>query len=292
MALIPGTLPSDTCYGTPQDLLELFAQYLDVPAFALNSKVVFSNANPGSLTADVVWFDTGFVAPASATNPILKITVSGGFVDYIKNYITNAPVVTIVGADTVLILDASDSLKTKRGLVSDIVPAAGSITPAQLSQPFTRGTAVTTTVVTAIDLTGIPSWAKRVTLMFNGVSTNGGAAPRIRLGTSSGFVTSGYLGSCLGNDTTAVSNTSFSLGFDINDGANAAATRFGIFTFICIDTSNNWVLSGSQSQGNTAATSVINGTVPLGGTLTQIRITTANGSDTFDAGSVINILFE
>ena len=286
MALIPGTLPNDTCYGTPQDLLELFAQYLDVPAFALNSKVVFGTSSTG-LTADVVWFDT-----TTATNPIMKITVSGGFVDYIKNYITNAPLVTIVGADTILILDASDSGNTKRGLVSDIVPAAGSITPAQLSQPFTRGTAVTTTAVTAIDLTGIPSWAKRVTLMFNGVSTNGGAAPRIRLGTSSGFVTSGYLGSCLGNATTNVSNVSFSLGFDINDGATSGATRFGIFTFICIDTSDNWVLAGSQSQGNTAATSVINGTVPLGGTLTQIRITTANGSDTFDAGSVINILFE
>ena len=287
MALIPGTLPNDTCYGTPQDLLELFAQYLDVPAFALSSKVVFSTTNTG-FTSDIVWFDT-----TSATRPIMKITVSSsGFLDYVKNYITAAPVVTIVGADSVLILDASDSGNTKRGLVSDIVPAAGSVTPAQLSQPFTRGTAVTTTAVTAIDLTGIPSWAKRVTLMFNGVSTNGGAAPRIRLGTSSGFVTSGYLGSCLGNATINVSNVSFSLGFDINDGATAGATRFGIFTFICIDTSDNWVLAGSQSQSNTAATSVINGTVPLGGTLTQIRITTANGSDTFDAGSVINILFE
>ena len=136
MALIPGTLPNDTCYGTPQDLLELFAQYLDVPAFALNSKVVFGTSSAG-LTADVVWFDT-----TTATNPILKITVSGGFTDYVKNYITNAAVVTIVGADTVLILDASDSGNTKRGLVSDIaalaVPAAGSITFPMLSTSATE----------------------------------------------------------------------------------------------------------------------------------------------------------
>jgi hypothetical protein len=39
MALIPGTLPNDTCYGTPQDLLELFAQYLDTPAFSLNTYI-------------------------------------------------------------------------------------------------------------------------------------------------------------------------------------------------------------------------------------------------------------
>ena len=139
MALIPGTLPNDTCYGTPQDLLELFAQYLDVPAFALSSKVVFSTTNTG-FTSDIVWFDT-----TSATRPIMKITVSSsGFVDYVKNYITAAPVVTIVGADTVLILDASDSSNTKRGLVSDIVslvpitPAAGSITYPMLSTSATE----------------------------------------------------------------------------------------------------------------------------------------------------------
>ena len=139
MALIPGTLPNDTCYGTPQDLLELFAQYLDVPAFALSSKVVFSTTNTG-FTSDIVWFDT-----TSATRPIMKITVSSsGFLDYVKNYITAAPVVTIVGADTVLILDASDSGNTKRGLVSDIVSL---VTPTKVVQIVQGST--TTAVVNA-----------------------------------------------------------------------------------------------------------------------------------------------
>ena len=31
MALIAGALPPDTCYGTPQQLLDLFAQYLSLP---------------------------------------------------------------------------------------------------------------------------------------------------------------------------------------------------------------------------------------------------------------------
>ena len=127
MALIPGTLPNDTCYGTPQDLLELFAQYLDVPAFALSSKVVFSTTNTG-FTSDIVWFDT-----SSATRPIMKITVSAlGFTDYVKNYITAAPSVTIVGADTLLIVDATDG-NTKRGLVSDIVSL---VTPALANSAF------------------------------------------------------------------------------------------------------------------------------------------------------------
>lgn len=140
MALIPGTLPNDTCYGTPQDLLELFAQYLDVPAFALSSKVVFSTTNTG-FTSDIVWFDT-----TSATRPIMKITVSSsGFLDYVKNYITAAPVVTIVGADSVLILDASDSSNTKRGLVSDIVSL---VTPAVANRAFFFYKSVDQTVTT------------------------------------------------------------------------------------------------------------------------------------------------
>jgi hypothetical protein len=134
MALIPGTLPSDTCYGTPQDLLELFAQYLDVPAFALNSKVVFSTSSAG-LTADVVWFDT-----TTTTNPIMKITVSGGFVDYINNYLVNLATVTAATGDFVLVQDISDSNKSKKVTAQTIAnlaptqtPANGSITAPMLS---------------------------------------------------------------------------------------------------------------------------------------------------------------
>jgi len=115
MALIPGTLPSDTCYGTPQDLLELFAQYLDIPAFALNNKVVFSTTNPGASANDIIWFDTN-----TPTNPILKVTVSGTFTDYIKNYVNQATTKTIAGNDYLLVSDSSASGAMKKGLVSGI----------------------------------------------------------------------------------------------------------------------------------------------------------------------------
>jgi hypothetical protein len=42
---------------------------------------------------------------------------------------------------------------------------------------------------------------------------------------------------------------------------------------------------------NEARNNSIGGFVPLSGTLDRVRITTANGTDTFDAGS-INILYE
>ena len=208
MALIPGTLPNDTCYGTPQDLLELFAQYLDVPAFALNSKVVFGTSSAG-LTADVVWFDT-----TTATNPILKITVSGGFTDYIKNYVTNAAVVTIVGADSVLILDASDSGNTKRGLVSDIaalaVPAAGSITFPMLSTSATEADNVAKRTAKAwVNFDGTTNVSGNCTIRadFNVSTVADLGTGSYRINFSSAMATADYVVSAIGQDTAAGAST-------------------------------------------------------------------------------------
>ena len=54
--------------------------------------------------------------------------------------------------------------------------ANSSITPSKLAQPFTAGTFVATTSGTFVDFTGIPSWVKRITVMFNGFSTSGTSA--------------------------------------------------------------------------------------------------------------------
>ena len=48
--------------------------------------------------------------------------------------------------------------------------ASASIGPQQLAQPLTLGTAVASTSGTSIDFSSIPSWVKRVTVMFNGSS--------------------------------------------------------------------------------------------------------------------------
>ena len=53
------------------------------------------------------------------------------------------------------------------------------------------GTAQNSTSGTAIDFTGIPSWVKRITVMFNGVSTNGTSNLLLQIGAGS-VTTSGY----------------------------------------------------------------------------------------------------
>ena len=156
---------------------------------------------------------------------------------------------------------------------------------------LTAGTAVASTSGTSIDFTGIPSFVKRVTVLFNGVSTNGASIVLIRLGTSSGVVATGYLGTVDTSSTaTAAEVITTGLATERSGAASSAMVRNGLITW-CAFGNNTW--SGSVSVGNSGGGQMSYGasSIPLGGTLDRIRITTSNGTDTFDAGS-INILYE
>ena len=61
-------------------------------------------------------------------------------------------------------------------------------------QRIVLSTAVASTSGTSIDFTGLPAWVEKITVMFQGVSTNSTALWLLQLGTSSGVTTSGYLG--------------------------------------------------------------------------------------------------
>lgn len=153
---------------------------------------------------------------------------------------------------------------------------------------LTSGTAQTTTSGTSINFTGIPSYVKRITVMLNGVSTNGTSLLILRLGTSGGIVSSGYTSrSGYSFSTSVVSNTT---GVTISDNQQAADLVIGQFV-ICNISSNEWVITGNFAQTNQPKISGSNGIINLGGTLDRLRITTVNGTDTFDAGS-INIMYE
>jgi hypothetical protein len=58
-----------------------------------------------------------------------------------------------------------------------------------------------------------------------------------------------------------------------------------------LQSSNSWLCSGSLGQSDSARINVIGGLIALSGTLDRVILTTVNGTDTFDAGSV-NILYE
>ena len=161
-------------------------------------------------------------------------------------------------------------------------------------QRITQGTAVASTSGTSIDFTGIPSWVKRITVMFNGVSTSGTANYRIQLGTGGAPTTTGYSGtaSWLTSGGSSTVNA-YSAGFDLNSNTSATTLQYGVFVFLNL-TGNTWVASGVGAQTTSAnSTQQISGVISLSGTLNLVRITTVGSpaTDTFDAGSV-NILYE
>jgi hypothetical protein len=160
------------------------------------------------------------------------------------------------------------------------------------SGAFVAGTAVASTSGTSITFTSIPSWVKRVTIMFQGVSTNGSADPLVRIGSGS-VATSGYLSSTssLGN---TVGTNNYTNGFGLyNTGQWGASVIFHgtvVLTLINLST-NSWVASGTLARSDGTNTAVLAGSIALAGALTVVSATTSNGTDAFDAGT-INILYE
>jgi hypothetical protein len=158
--------------------------------------------------------------------------------------------------------------------------------------PFTAGTAVAATSGTSIDFTSIPSWVKRITVMFSGVSTNGTSIPLIQIGDSGGIETTSYDSFATGASTTAdttrggTSTDGFRLALS---SASSSAPTTGKVT-ICLLSSNTWIAEGTFITISTYVANMA-GSKTLSGTLDRVRITTTNGTDTFDAGS-INILYE
>jgi len=152
------------------------------------------------------------------------------------------------------------------------------------------GTAVASTSGTSIDFTGLPSWVKRITVMFAGVSTSGTSLVEVRLGTSSGFVATGYLGASGNIDAAAVGSTTSSTGMRTDNIGNAGLARNGIFTCVLL-TGNTWAATSIMANSTTALLGFAGSSIALAGTLDRVRITTVGGTDTFDAGS-INIMYE
>lgn len=155
---------------------------------------------------------------------------------------------------------------------------------------LTSGTAVASTSGTSIDFTSIPSWVKRITVMLSGVSTNGTSIRQVQLGAGS-ITTTGYTSSGFGF-TGGTNGTSSTTGIIFDGQAPVAATLYNAVMTINSFGSNTWVASSlNAATTGTVQQYMSTGAIALGGTLDRVRITTVNGTDTFDAGS-INILFE
>jgi hypothetical protein len=161
------------------------------------------------------------------------------------------------------------------------------------TQKIAQSTSQATTSGTSIAFTSIPSWVKRITVMLNGVSLSGTSYIQIQIGTSGGFVTSGYSSgvAALTSVGVGLGAAAVSTGFYTTGSTTQTNTASGVY-FISNLSGNIWTYTGTGVRTGDVAT-YFNSAAPLslGGTLTQVRISSGNGTDTFDAGSV-NILYE
>lgn len=243
------------------------------------SKPVFTDASKGLVSTGTLGADQG--GTGVANNAAMTVTGSGNFA-YTRT-LTGTTNVTLPTTGTLATLAGSETF-TNKTLTSPVIGG----TPTGVGI-LTSGTSVATTSGTSFDFTSIPSWVKRITIMLNGVSTNGASFPQFQLGSGS-ITTSGYSGSSqnmFGANTFQVDT--LGSGFTIATGA-ASDVRTGS-QVLTLMTGNTWIGVGCFSSSTSGGSCYNQGVIALGGTLDRLRFTTVNGTDTFDAGS-INILYE
>ena len=176
------------------------------------------------------------------------------------------------------------TVKDPAGGSTITVPTSGTFT---LAPPPVLGTEQATTSGTSKDFTGIAAGTKRITVMFEGVSTASTSAFAVQLGDAGGIETSGYVGASTGAGG-ASPTTAFQMAYALT----AARNYSGALTLSLKDASAfTWVASGVSGQDTGGVVLITGGVKSLSAVLTQIRVTTIAGDEAFDAGS-INIMTE
>lgn len=176
-------------------------------------------------------------------------------------------------------IGGSDAISISTGLVA--TGSAGNLM-------LISSTSVPSTSGTSIDFTNIPSWVKRITVIFSGVSLSSTANLLVRVGSGS-FSTTGYLSHSGILQSSAVSSTTSTSGYVLNTSGATSLTSGSLV--LVTPGANIWNASGiAFVDAGTDYSLVASGTITLSGTLDRVQVTSTS-TDTFDAGS-INILYE
>lgn len=208
---------------------------------------------------------------------------TSGYVDLVVPAASGTTEVTIPATTDTLVGKVTVDILSNKTLESPVINTPnmnGSVITSQTQQASTSGT--------SIDFTSIPSWVKRITILLSGVSNSGGSNLLLQLGDSGGIEATGYVGGAYSPAVWAEST----IGLLLTGTISSSSLYNGIATLILMDSSTNkWAFSsvGTASTVNTSSTGA--GNKSLSGVLDKIRLTTVNGTDTFDAGN-INVLYE
>lgn len=148
----------------------------------------------------------------------------------------------------------------------------------------TLGTPVTLTTQTEVTTSSITSGIGIIYVYAYDLSTNGTSDIIIQIGDSGGIETTGYVGNT-SNDGGTSSSWSGE-GFEPIEGMAASNAYQLVYTLHLVNSATNtWMINGGYSQTNSTQTGEGIGRKSLSGELTQIKITTKNGTDQFDVGT-------
>lgn len=186
------------------------------------------------------------------------------------------PAGTAAGVLGVFTAGANDTI-----MVADSTQTSGWVA----REKITHGAPVTSLAGTAIDVGSIPSWVKRITIHIKDISTNGTSPLILQLSDAGGPENSGYTGA-LSEMSTAVTTDAMSAGFLLSSTVVAANSYLTKVVLDLMDSSNTWMATITTSSASSAVTRFGIGYKQLSATLTGFRITTAGGTNVFDAGSV------
>ena len=155
--------------------------------------------------------------------------------------------------------------------------------------PLITGTAQSASGAT-VSFTGIPSWAKRITVLLVGVTTVGSGIPAIRAGAGS-YENTGYLGATvkIGSLNTTDGAASATTSWDIVNSASSSYIYTGQLVITKVS-GNQYIISGLLQYG-TSNGLIVNGTKTFSGNISQLQLLMSTGADTFNGGS-INIMYE
>jgi hypothetical protein len=137
----------------------------------------------------------------------------------------------------------------------------------------------------SVDFTGIPATARRVTVLLNGLTTNGTSVPLIQLGDAGGIETSGYLGGSAAVSTGATSVAIHTAGAGLSSTGASSIVYRGSVSIDLVDVATNlWAISGTLGRSEGGAVNILGYTKSLSETLTQVRLTT-NSANVLNAGT-------
>ena len=238
---------------------------------------------------------TGITAPGVTDTGNLSVTGTSTLTGAVSQTSSSTAASFIPTGSTVpangMYLSAANTLNLATNTTNQVsISSSGIVTGTAGNLMLVSRTAQASTSGTSIDFTSIPSWVKRITVMFNGVSLSNTESLTVQLGTGGVPTTSGYTGSSTRLQATAVSTNAYSgSGFECVALGVAANLATGNLVITNI-TGNTWTCTGILAGTVTNLQDTTAGVIAMAGVVDLVRIT-STGAATFDAGS-INILYE